>query len=231
MDALKCKYLLFLILAAGMTAVSACHRQAPAKAGEYNDPHPLPAEPRTTRVASPGRYGGRFVLAQTQSPKTFNAMMENEQSSSDVTNLLFSSLTNYDNITQETTAELAKSWEVARDGVTWTYHLRKGAAFSDGHPMTAEDVLFSFQLVYDQALHPSTQDLVKMEGKPFELSAPDPYTVVFKTPAPNPLFLAVTGAVRIMPKHVLEPAYKNGSFASSYNVSTPPEKLVSSGAW
>ena len=88
-------------------------------------------------------------------------------------------------MTQKLTPDLAKSWEMAPDGLTWTYHLRKGAKFSDGHPITAEDVLFSFQVVYDKTLHPSAQDLLIMGGKPFEVTAPDPYTVVIKTPAPN----------------------------------------------
>ena len=73
---------------------------------------------------------------------------------------------------------IAKSWEVAPDGLTWTFHLRQGAAFSDGHPITAEDVLFSLQVALDETLHPSVQDLLKIDGKPFEFSAPDPHTVV-----------------------------------------------------
>src|SRR5260221_6865609 len=39
------------------------------------------------------------------------------------------------------------------------------------------------------------------------------------------------GSVYIMPKHVLAPAYRSGRFASAYGVSTPPESIVTSGAW
>ncbi len=72
--------------------------------------------------------------------------MANEASSNDINNLTYSSLVSYNNETQEVEPALAKTWEVAPDGVTWTFHLRKGARFSDGHPMTAQDVLFSFQV-------------------------------------------------------------------------------------
>ena len=41
----------------------------------------------------------------------------------------------------------------------------------------------------------------------------------------------MVGAVPIMPKHMLEAAFKDGSFASAYNVSTPPEQIVTSGPW
>ena len=161
-----------------------CRRRA-AEVSEYQDPHPLPEEPFVIDAPSIGRHGGRFVMGSIQNPRTFNAIMANEASSNDITERTFARLTDYDNATQKSIPWLAKSWEMAPDGLTWTFHLRKGAKFSDGHPITAEDVLFSFQVVYDKTLHPSAQDLLIMGGKPFEVTAPDPYTVVIKTPSPN----------------------------------------------
>ena len=220
----------FALLMATFVSAGACRRRA-AEVSEYNDPHPLPEEPYVIDAPSVGRHGGRFVLGSIQNPRTFNAIMANEQSSSDITERAFARLTDYDNVAQKTTPYLAKSWEMAPDGLTWTYHLRKGAKFSDGHPITAEDVLFSFQLVYDKTLHPPAQDLLIMGGKPFEVTAPDPYTVVIKTPAPNAALVDCVANVFIMPKHVLEETYKKGDYAAAYNVSTPPDKLVTSGPW
>ena len=222
--------LLLVLFSVAVTVASGCRRRA-AEVTEYTDPHPLPDEPKVVTVKTPGRHGGRFVLGQTGNPKTFNAMMANESSSSDITNLTFSSLTDFDNETQQVEPGLAKSWAVAPDGVTWTFHLRKGAAFSDGHPITAQDVLFSFQVALDPVVHPSVQDLLMMNGKFYEVSAPDDYTVVIKTPAPNAVAISTIGAVRIMPKHILEEPFKAGNFAAAYNVSTPPDKVVSSGPW
>jgi len=222
------------VLLAALLAVSAdvagCRRRA-TEVTDHTDPHPLPEEPKTLTVKTVGRYGGRFVLGQTGNPRTFNAMMANESSSGDITNLTFSSLVDFDNQTQDVEQGLAKAWEVAADGVTWTFHLRKGARFSDGHPMTAQDVLFSFQVALDPTVHPSVQDLLKMGEKFYEVSAPDDYTVVIRTPSPNAVAIATIGAVRIMPKHILEAPFKSGSFAATYNVSTPPDQIVSSGPW
>jgi len=224
------KVLLLAALAAQIGLTAGCRRRA-AEVSEYNDPHPLPEEPKVVTVKTLGRYGGRFVIGQTGNPRTFNAMMANENSSGDITNLTFSSLVDYDNATQEIEPGLAKSWEVGADGVTWTFHLRKGAKFSDGQPMTAKDVLFSFQVALDPAVHPPVQDLLKIGSKFYEVSAPDDHTVVIKTPSPTAIATATIGAVRIMPKHILEGAYKAGTFAAAYNVSTPSDQLVSSGPW
>ena len=48
-----------------------------------------------------GTYGGRYVLGETSGPKTFNAMMANETSSTDITGNMFVGLADFDNETQE----------------------------------------------------------------------------------------------------------------------------------
>src|SRR4029079_10324257 len=83
----------------------------PADAG-YHDSHPLPAEPMVFQLKTIGRYGGRVVFGETSNPKTFNEMMANEQSSSDITLRLYCALTDFDNKTQEITPGLAKTWAV-----------------------------------------------------------------------------------------------------------------------
>jgi peptide/nickel transport system substrate-binding protein len=226
---LRARALLIVVLALAVVA-AACRRRA-ADVSEYRDPHPLPEEPYVIEAPSVGRHGGRFVLGSIQAPRSFNATMANEQSSNEIVERAFARLTDYDNVAQRVIPSLAKSWEMSADGLTWTFHLRKGAKFSDGHPITAEDVLFSFQLVYDKTLHPPAQDVVIMGGKPFEVTSPDPYTVVIKTPSPHAALVECVANVFIMPKHVLEQAYKAGDFAAAYNVSTPPDKLVTSGPW
>jgi len=195
----------------------------------WHDTHPLPAEPLTERMAEPGRYGGRFVYPQVSGPRTFNPFLGNDNGSDDVNNRMYCSLTNFDNGRQALVPELAKAWETSADGTTWTWHLRHGAAFSDGHPITAEDVLFSFQVVYDTTLHPASQDLLMPGNRPLEITAPDSYTVVTRSAVPYPLMPHALGTVRILPKHVLEGAYRNGSFGSTYGLGTPPESLVTSG--
>ncbi len=218
------------VLAAG--ALAACGRggsSAPAEA--YKDQHPLPEEPLVAAMPGAGAYGGRFVIGETVGPKTFNPMMANETSSTDITNRLFTSLAGFNNATQEAEPALAKSWSLADDKLTWTFNLRKGAAFSDGTPITSADVLFSFQVAYDPTIHPSVQDLLVMNGKKWDITAPDAYTVVIRTPQPNAMTVSLAASVPVLPKHVLEPVYTQGGFASAYTVGTEPAKLITSGAF
>src|SRR5262245_47964170 len=87
----------------------------------------LPPDTMTFDVPELGHYGGRFVIAETGGPRTFNAIMSNDQPTNDVTQRLFVGLTEFDLHTQQTVPSLAKSWEHSTDGRTWTFHLRRGA--------------------------------------------------------------------------------------------------------
>ena len=166
-------------------AAAGCRRTANESA-DYKDEIPPPAEPLIKQLPAVGRHGGRFVLGETNNPRTFNAMMANETSSTDITDRLFGFLVDFNLATQEYEPGLAKSWEVAPDGVTWTFHLRKGAAFSDGHPITAEDVLFSFEVrLRRERFIPPCRSCSQIDGQNFKVSAPDPYTVVINTRKPH----------------------------------------------
>jgi len=212
-------------------AIAGCAGK-PGTAGTTRaDTHALPADTMTLALPQLGSYGGRFVIGQTNSPKTFNPMMANETSSNDVNNRLWASLMDFDNGAARDTFGLAKAFEMSPDGLTYTWHLRRGLCFSDGHPLTADDVLFSFEVAYDEKLHPAVQDLLSIGGKRFEISAPDSYTIVTRIAKPYANMVGTMSSVRILPKHVLEGPFRRGDFASAYAVSTAPESLVSSGGW
>src|SRR5687768_9775890 len=131
------------VLVALTVGSAGCRRRA-AEVSDYRDTIPIPEEPLILEAPETGRHGGRFVLARAAGPKTFNGVIASETSSTDITNHLFTFLVRYDNARQEFVPGLAKTWAVAEDGITWTFNLRKGAAFSDGRPITADDVLFTF---------------------------------------------------------------------------------------
>src|SRR5687767_15288971 len=108
---MRCHRLFVIVLiTVSITSVSGCRRTANETVA-YKDEVPPPAEPLIRQLPSVGRHGGRFVLGQTNNPKTFNGMMATETSSSDITTLIDASLVRYDNGTQQFEPEVATSWE------------------------------------------------------------------------------------------------------------------------
>lgn len=96
---------------------------------------------------------------------------------------------------------LAESWEQSEDGLTWTFHLRKGVKFHDGNEMTAEDVLASI----DVASNPDSPSAFTAYTSTFESwTAPDDYTVVVKTKRLNPLMLFNMAQIYVLEKENVE---------------------------
>ena len=204
----------------------------PSLAARASSPRGAPAfEPLLTPMREPGIRGGRFVIAVTSDPRTLNPMLANETSSTDVTDRLFTALAEFNNATQQYAPALAKGWEASGDGLAWTWHLRRGARFSDGRPITSADVVFSFAVATDSALKQPISDALKVHGQPIAVSAPDSYSVITRIARPFALMVPTAAAVRILPRHVLEPAWRAGGFGAAYAVNTPPDSLVTSGAW
>ncbi|WP_165585270.1 ABC transporter substrate-binding protein [Roseococcus sp. SYP-B2431] len=93
---------------------------------------------------------------------------------------------------------LAERWEQT-DPLTWTFHLRRGVKFSDGTPFTAADVVFSIA----RARGPGS-NINAYFATVAEVTAPDDFTVVVKTRAPNPIFPEEITSFGIMSKAWLE---------------------------
>ncbi len=227
----------FAVLAACLLVGSAgCGGSRGTTSGRV-DHHPLPVDTLTVRMDELGEFGGRFVVGATASPKTFNALIANEQPSNDVCNLIFESLTGTDNVTQQDTPALARSWEWSADGRTVTYLLRRGLRFSDGHPLTTEDVKFSFDVALDDSLPTVGKDGLSYvdpethESVRFQYQVLDSLRFSVTSPRPYAMMLSAVGSVRILPKHKLEAAWKAGRYAEMYGISTPPAEVVGSGPW
>lgn len=101
-------------------------------------------------------------------------------------------LTNYNN-NMELVPVLAESWEQSEDGLTWTFHLREGVQFSNGRDFTSEDVLFSFERIFDPEL--GSGDVSNCGGEGATFTAPDATTFTVTTTSPNgTLPISVAGA-------------------------------------
>ena len=172
----------------------------------------------------------RLVLVNFSDPKTFNPITAAETSSRDIIYMLFTGLTTKDQVTQEVQPALAESWSVEPDQKTWTFKLRPKLQWSDGKPLTADDVIFTFNdLVYNPDIPNTTVDTVSVDKKKFEVTKIDDHTIKVVTPEIYAPFLEYFGDVHILPKHILAKTVANKSFASAYGVNTLPGDLVGSG--
>jgi peptide/nickel transport system substrate-binding protein len=194
-------------------------------------PPSLPGLPTPkVMLGEPGRFGGAFLDAQVSDPRTFNPILAQETSSSGAIGGLFDGLVEDNGETTEVEPALAESWTTSKDGRTWTFVLRKGLQWSDGAPMTADDVVFTFKVIYDKKIPNSLQDVLTVAGKPIAVTKVNDQTVQFRTAEPFGPFLRSIG-VGILPRHKLEAAYTAGTFNQTWGVNTPPQELVGTGAY
>lgn len=187
-----------------------------------------------------GKYGGKMVRATLGEPKSFNPIVASETSTTDFTQRIFQGLTDEDVFTGNVKPVLAESWEVAADGLTWTFKLRKDVTFNDGTPFTARDVVFTWNdLIYDlkrpagsEPRWPcSMRDIVTFDGKIVKVEAIDDYTVRFVTPVKVAIFDEIVGAPNLMSEKKYAPLVANGTFGSALSSDAAPEDIVATGAF
>ena len=175
--------------------------------------------------------GGTITASIRSEPATFNRFAPNaNQAAVDaVTRLTHATLTRLNRVTGEPEPWLAERWTSSPDRRTLTLALRDGVKFSDGHPFTSEDVVFSFRALYDPSVDSALASGVKVEGKPLQISAPDARTVVITMPAPFSPGVAILDNVPIYPKHQLQAALDAHTFGTAWGVTTKPGTMAGLG--
>jgi len=147
--------------------------------------------------------GGTFHSNLRAEPENFNPMNAQDGYSREVYGYAVEGLLTQNADTLDFEPQLAESYETSKDNLTYTFHLNKAAHFSDGKPVTSEDVKFSIEAVRDplfMAAHrmPYYEDVQSVE-------APDPHTVVVKMKKKyfkNLEVIASAGFTPILPKHI-----------------------------
>lgn len=185
-----------------------------------------------------GRYGGTFYSSSIgEGPKTFNPWVSTDATSGQVGGMLVSGLVDIDAYNGQVVPALAKSVEVKPDNLTYIVTLRKGLVWSDGQPITAHDVEFTWNTIIKNGYgNPSTRDNTLVAGQFPSVRVLDPLTLEFKTPKPFAPFKSRLGAP-IAPAHIFEPLIVKGghdAFDASWGTSDAaghPEKFISSGMW
>ena len=100
---------------------------------------------------------------------------------------------------------IAKGWKASPDRKEWTIYLRKGMKWSDGHPFTADDILYPWDFETKMSLR-AVDGLMKIAGQTGEILKIDEYTLKYVFPLPHALFLERLADARNLatPRHYME---------------------------
>src|SRR5882672_10308877 len=121
------------------------------------------------------RRGGEIVYRVSAAPTTFNYLQAGDENSLIVAFYLMGGrLFEFDHKNQRYVPGLAESLRRLDDGRTVELTLRDGIKFSDGHPITAEDVVFTLRAIYDERTgSPVFRDALMIGNRQIEASIPD----------------------------------------------------------
>lgn len=226
------------ILSAGLTLslLSACPSEIEEDTG-VDQTYEQTSEAAVTEYKPEiGKRGGQRLIASMSLPKTFNYYLAAETSSTDVLGQMYLGLVSENAITKQTEPSLAESWEISDDKMTYTFKMREGVKWSDGKPITADDVVFTFnEIINNEAIPNNSRDGLLVDDKFPEVTKVDDMTVKITTAKPFVPFMRSIGT-GIMPKHIFEGTTRPDAggkvaFNGMWGLNSDVKKIVVSGPW
>ncbi|MFM7576432.1 MAG: ABC transporter substrate-binding protein, partial [Microcystaceae cyanobacterium] len=179
----------------------------------------------------------QVVFSVLSDPKTFNAVLSAE--SPNIFGLTYQGLIEENPITGKKEPALAESWEMSEDNKTITFKLRPNLKWSDGQPLTPEDVVFSYNQLYLNPKIPNNyRDSLRVgiKGDFPKIRALDDQHIEFQISEPFAPFLDAA-EVPILPAHVLretvEKKDNNGNpiFLTTWGTDIAPDQLIVNGPY
>src|SRR5215208_6588303 len=178
-----------------------------------------------TEAATPG---GAFLDSSTGDIQSLHPFLVDEFTSNKVAKLLFESLIGSDIRTgQPAPTGLADSWEIAPDGVTYTFHLNPDAVWHDGEDVSSEDVQFSFDAMANPATGSAYTGAFLDATESWRVIDDDTFEVVAQEPLATFLFDLVP--VFIVPKHIWGNVPSADWGIDPGATGTSPDRVIGSG--
>lgn len=165
--------------------------------------------------------GGEYAEGLIGAPQFINPLLsQTNDVDSDITRLIFSGLLKYDSQLQ-LVPELAESWQTNDDQTIYTFTLKENITWHDGQPLSADDVIFTFQSLKD----PDFKSPLLISFRGVEVEKVDDRTIKFILPEPFGSFLEVL-TVGILPEHIWAEIPPINANLTEYNL-----KPIGTGAW
>lgn len=189
---------------------------------------PSPTTTTASSTASPVR-GGELIASLRAEPTTHNRYVDYSAPGEVLALLTHATLVRVNRTTDTLEPWLAESWTESPDHLSYTLKLRQGLLFSDGTPFTSADVAFSFRALYDPRITSPLAGDTLVNGKPLQVEAPDPATVIVRLPSVFAPGLRLVDGVPILPRHRLERALDEGTFKDAWSAKTPLTEIAGLG--
>lgn len=201
MKKMKLSALLAVILA--LTIFNACGGKTDKKTTELDNKNDNKPAAIDTASAVNGDW---VVIRELSDPEKMNPIVSNDASASEIGSYIFETLMNQDKETYELIPGLASGMpEISPDNLIYIFKLNPNAKFSDGKPLTGEDVIFTLKVTKNPFVDAAAlRNYYEMIEKA-ELVNGDPYTLKFTLTKPNWRGLWTLAAVQVVAKHVLDP--------------------------
>ncbi|MEA5553539.1 ABC transporter substrate-binding protein [Anabaena cylindrica UHCC 0172] len=190
-----------------------------------------------TKLKTSAAQVPQLVTSILSDPKTFNYALNSE--SPNIFGYTYEGLINQNPVTGKLEPNLAESWEVSDDKLKIIFTLRDNLKWSDGKPLTVDDVVFTYNDIYlNEAIPTDIRDILRI-GKNRQLPSVtklDQRRVEFSVPEPFRPFLQNAGAA-ILPAHALRESVKKKdqdgkpTFLTKWGVETPPEQIIVNGPY
>ncbi len=194
--------------------------------------------------SKPGKYGGKMTAAMVSDPKTFNLWVSADAGSSGTVSPLYSSLIEQNYYTLEWESGLAELPTISKDNLTWTFKIKPNLKWSDNAPISADDVIFTLNVLYDPKVQTNMRESLTVDAPdghggfkpaPLKFRKVDDLTVEFKFPVAYAPARSILN-FPIAPRHKLEKFWKQGQPGTTginpaWGVNTSVKELVSSGPW
>ena len=211
---------------------AACSSSQPAESDKTEPAQSDAAttETGTTEAAQPTAdghyYGGTLVVATKLEPTFYQTNYQWDGGVVYISHNILSKLCAWDEDTKTIYPDLAESWDIADDLMTYTFHLREGVKWHDGEAFTAKDVKWTFESILEYGDQAYTYSYVKMIDS---IETPDDYTVVFHMAYPCGTFVESVGDYQgpdILPAHIYEGTDPYTNPANQSPIGTGPFKFV-----
>lgn len=159
--------------------------------------------------------GGTFVEGVHGSFTNANPLFATNAVNRSVSRLVFAGLLKYDE-KNNLVNDLANSWRANESGTEYTVNIPANLKWQDGHPLTVDDVVFTFQTIQNPDVHSP----LLVGWKDVSIVATSPQTVVFKLANPLSTFAAglTTG---LIPKHLLQNVPADQLRSVAFNTASP----------